>query len=455
MTHRNNSHFNQIPIGLIGPPFIIDKIKKVIASFPSFAPVPLIFRDAEEAPSLAERISDQVEVILLSDPLSHRKVKEKAIIEVPVHHVPITDAGLYKALFNAQRSGKLDGGISVDTLTEKMVTRTLKDLGIPRTNSVVYDGPAYASKDKTVHFHQKEFLAGNCSIAFTGIEVVAQELTKLGIPNEWLVPSDQDIVVALERALLSTESRRSKESQTVVGLINIDDFGKLALQRSSEHEVQKLKLDIHRMVLDYVESLDGYLTHLGGDEYLFFTTRGLFESATGGYKTIPLAKDMNKTHGISLSIGIGFGRSASAAGTNSRVAMRKAKEAGGNACFIVREDGTLIGPLEMADPVQSVLSVTDSELIKRAEDAGMTSAYLSKLLHNRARFGRYEYKVHELAALLDITVRSAHRLLLSWIDNGIVEVSGLEKVPRGRPRQLFTFTFLQVSDDTNLSEQGI
>lgn len=225
-------------------------------------------------------------------------------------------------------------------------------------------------------------------------------------------------------------------------MINIDDFGAMALRRSNEHEVQKLKLNIHRMVLDYVESLDGYLTHLGGDEYLFFTTRGIFEMESGGYKTIPLAKEVNKTHGISLSIGMGFGRSASAAGKNARVAMRKAKEAGGNACFIVREDGTLIGPLEMAEPIQNVISFTDAELIKRAENAGMTSAYLSKLLHNKARFGKDEYKVHELAALLDITVRSAHRLLLIWIDHELVEIAGMEKVPRGRPRQIFRFSFL-------------
>lgn len=436
---------NQISIGIIGPHVIVDQILRVIETFPSFAPVPMIVQDADEAPGLAERVSGEVEVILLSDALSHRRVKEKASVSIPVHHVPITDAGLYKALFNAQRSGRLGGGISIDTLTETMVARTFKDLGIPGTRPVLYDGPAYASQDKLVQFHQAQFQSGACSIAFTGVESAVHPLEKFGIPVERLGPSDQDIVVSLERALLSTETRRSKEAQIVVGILNIDDFGKAALKRNNEHEVQKLKLDIHRMVLDYVESLDGYLTHLGGDEYLFFTTRGIFERETGGYKMIPLAKDVNKTYGLSLSIGMGFGRSANEAGTNARIAMRKAKEAGGNACFIVREDRTLIGPLEMADPVQSVLSFTDGELIKRAEDAGMTSAYLSKLLHNRARFGKYEYMVHELAALLDITVRSAHRLLLLWIDNRLVEISGMEKMPRGRPRQIFKFAFLEKS----------
>lgn len=443
MTERRQLPVQQIRIGIIGTQTIVDKIMKVIETFPSFDPVPLVFQDHDEAPALAERIGGEVEVLFLSDPLSQRKVKELGQVFIPVHHVPVTDAGLYKALFHAGQRGRLGGGISVDTLTETMVVRTIRDLGIPAVQAVIYDGPAYAPKENLIDFHRLQYESGGCSVAFTGVESVAHELTRLGVPNEWLLPSDQDIVVSLERALLSTASRRSREGQIVVGMINIDDFGTQALRRNNEHEVQKLKLDIHRMVLDYVESLDGYLTHLGGDEYLFFTTRGIFERETGGYKTIPLAKDVNKTYGISLSIGMGFGQSASMAGTNARIAMRKSKEVGGNACFIVREDGTLIGPLEMADPVQEVLSFTDAELIKRAEDAGMTSAYLSKLLNQRARSGKYEYKVHELAHLLDITVRSAHRLLQLWTDNDLVEVAGIEKVPRGRPRQIFRFTFLE------------
>ncbi|WP_438350557.1 hypothetical protein ACP8HI_07880 [Paenibacillus sp. FA6] len=432
----------QIKIGIIGTRTVVEKIASVIQSFPTFVPVIRIVNDEEETVHIAEQLSKDVELLLLSGPLSHRKVKEIVPLSVPVHYVPLTGAGLYKALFHSMQSGKLEGGISVDTLTRTIVIRTLHDLELDGTKVVVYDGPAYSSPDSLVAFHQKQAESGTCSIALTGVEQVAQQLTNLQVSNEWLVPSEQDIIVSLERALLSSESRRGKESQIVVGMINVDDFGKLVMKRNSEHEVQKLKLDIHRTVLGYVESLDGYLTSLGGDEYLFFTTRGIFERETGGYKTIPLAKDANKSFGISLSMGIGFGISANVAGMNARVALRKSKEAGGNTCFIVREDQTLIGPLEMADPVQTVLSPMNAELVKRAEDAGMTSAYLSKLLSQMARFGKCEYKVHDLAALLEVTVRSAHRLLLLWIDNGLVEIAGLEKMPKGRPRQIFRFSFL-------------
>lgn len=414
----------------------------MITAFPTFKPIVRMVSDDEELPAAAEELMDTAEVLLLFGAQAHRKVKENVQAAVPVHFVPLTGAGLYKTLFRALQAGKLNGGISVDTLTKSMVMRALKDLEIESTKVVVYSGPAHAQSDKLFAFHHNQSASGVCSIAITGVKKVAERLSSEGIANEWLIPSDQDMIVALERALLSTESRRSKESQIVVGMINVDDFGKLVMNRTSEHEVQKLKLDIHRMVLGYVESLDGYLTSVGGNEYLFFTTRGIFERETGGYKTIPLAKDANLSFGVSLSLGVGFGTSANEAGMNARSALRKSKEAGGNTCFIVREDLTIIGPLEMSDPVQTVLSPTHADLIKRAEDAGMTSAYLSKLLANTARHSKYDYKVHEVAALLEITVRSAHRLLLLWIDNGLVEIAGLEKVPKGRPRQIYRFSFL-------------
>lgn len=433
-----------IKIGVVGTEAVVSRVLRVLNAFPSFEPVVRVVGQELEAPDTAAALEDEVEALLLSGPAPQRLLKEKKPVAVPVHHVPLTGAGLYKALFEAQRAGRLgpEAVLSVDSLTKTMVMRTLRDLALEGLKIAVYEGPSYASPDKLVAHHRKIAESQDCVFAFTGVERVAEELSRLNIPHALLLPSDEDIIVTLERALLSTESRKGKESQIVVGMVTVDEFGKLVQRSASEHEIQKLKLDIHRMVLDYVESLDGYLTPVGGDEYLFFTTRGIFERETGGYKTIPLAKDANLSYGISLSIGIGFGATASEAGSNARSALRKSVAAGGNACFIVREDRTLIGPLEMADPVASIMAPLDPELLRRAEEAGMTGAYLSKLLAYMSRHGKYDYQVHELASMLNVTVRSAHRLLLQWADAGLVGIAGMEKMPKGRPRQVYRFSFL-------------
>jgi len=432
----------QIKIGIIGTSDAVGKLMAIIKEFPTFRPVVREIGRAEEAPEHADALARETEVLLVFGPAAHRLVKERTHVSVPVVQAPLTGAGLYKALFSAMKSGRLNGGISVDTLTKAMVTRTLRDLGLEDVRVTVYNGPAWASPEKLAAFHAQQAESGASALAVTGVAAAAELLAARRIPVELLVPAEQDMIVALERALLSTESRRNKEAQIVVGMLAVDDFAGLVMKKSSELEVQKLKLDIHRMVLNYVESLDGYLTQIGEGEYLFFTTRGIFERETGGYKTIYLAKDARASYGLTLSLGVGFGATANEAGMNARTALRKSREAGGNACFIIREDQTLIGPLEMSDPVQAVLPPTDAELIRRAENAGMTSAYLSKLLTHTSKTGKYDFKAHELADVLGITIRSAHRLLQAWADNGLVKVVDVEKLSKGRPRQIYRFTFL-------------
>ena len=98
-----------------------------------------------------------------------------------------------------------------------MVVRTIRDLGIPAVQAAIYDGPAYAPKENLIAFHRLQYESGACSVAFTGVEAVAHELTRLGVPNEWSAPSDQDIVVSLERALLSTASRREGKARSWSG----------------------------------------------------------------------------------------------------------------------------------------------------------------------------------------------------------------------------------------------
>jgi len=433
---------NGIQIGVICPAAFEAKMLDVMKTFPSFVPLTRTYTREDQAPELARELMEQVEVLLFSGPIPYRRAKEKLRFTVPAHYIPLTGTGLYRALFEVyQKFGTLS--LPMDTVARSAVDKTLKELRDFRVSVSCYDDKPFPSRRELIDFHVGLFRCGRSEAAVTGIRSVSEELTRLGVPNVWITPTEQDMIVSLERALLSTESRRSKESQIVVGLINIDRFDQMALLRGSEHEVQKLKLDIHRMLLGYVESLDGHLTHLGGDEYMFVTTRGIFERETGGYKSIPLAREAEKSLGVSLSIGIGFGSSANQAGTHARIALRQSKEAGGNVGFIVREDRGVIGPLEMTEPWEADLNLISADKVRKAEESGMTSVYLSKLVVDVSRRGKTRYTAQELAQLLNVTVRTAHRLLVVWLDEGLVRITGEERSNgKGRPKQIFDMTFI-------------
>ncbi len=447
-TFKNNVSYHSadagIKIGIIGPESMVAQIVKAIKHFPTFEPVIRHTRSELETPDIANEIKHEIDVLLLCGPAPYRKVLEKVESVVPVHYVSYNEAGLYKAFYMIQKQlGHMKQKIiSLDTLSPVIVKRFLQELEEEDFQIICYEGALNPTREQLLEFHKANFDSGLTSGALTGIHSIAVELSQLDIPAVWMVPTIQDIIVALERALLSTNARKSKESQIVVGLINVDGFAKVVDRHHTEHGIQKLKLNIHSILLDYVDSLSGHLTHLGGDEYLFFTTRGIFEQETSGYKRLPLASEIYRTYQLTLSIGIGFGRTANEAGANARAALRKSKEARGNSCFIVREDGGILGPLEMADALVNDLTLTNPHFIRKAENANMTSSYLSRLLVTYARSGKKTYHVQELALLLNITVRSTHRLLLEWSDQGLVQSSAMEKMPKGRPRQIFQFDFL-------------
>ncbi|MFB6363518.1 hypothetical protein ACFCP7_05560 [Paenibacillus elgii] len=440
-TYRPSTVEKGIPIALIGPEPMIPVMLQAMKSFPSFVPVAGAYANLEEAVQWTRDLMDRVEVILYSGPHPYQVCLDRVQLRVPAHFVPLNGSGLYRSLFRAERMGRL-GAMSVDTLTGQPFVKTFRELGQSLPELTFYSGDP-ADTEAMVRFHAEQHAQGKTAIALTALRSVSVKLSELGVPSEWVLPTEQDIIVALERALLSTESRRSKESQIVVGLIDVDGFRKAADLRKSEHDVQRLKLDIHRMMLEYAETLEGHLTPLGGDEYLFVTTRGTFERHTGGYKYIPLAKMARDAFSLSLSIGIGFGRSAHEAGSHARMALRRAKDAGGCISFIVREDESVIGPLEMAEPLGAELTLLDAALIQKAEEAGLTQTYLSRVVAQLTRTGKTYYNVHELASVLGVTVRSTHRLLTQWMDAGLVEVAGEERGrAKGRPKQIYRLSFL-------------
>ncbi|MFP7442432.1 hypothetical protein SFC50_01895 [Bacillus infantis] len=427
-----------IVIGVIGPEWMKEKILHCLRLFPNFYPEIRTSNDINDAPAFTKELTVISDVLLYSGIYPYSISKSDIPPHLPAHFIPLKGSGLYKALYSLKKNLCNLDCISSDILLPPEVGRTLKELG---EDIDVKFYPQVFSSERVMDladFHWSQYHSGNTNAAVTGVKAVAEELAGRGVPAEWVTPTEDDIIVTLERALLSTEKRRNLESQIVFGLIQIDRYHELVKQAASEHQIQRLNLRLYRILLDYIELLEGHLTSLNGNEYMFITTRGAFERVTRGYKWIPIIKDVGRELKLRLSLGVGFGLSANEAGTHARIALLQAKDYGGECCFIVKEDRSVFGPVELAAPISYPLSVTDSQLLKKAEESGMTAIYLQKLTSLIERKRNNQFTAYELASTLGITARSAHRIILKWMDAGILAVIGMEKISaRGRPRQVY------------------
>lgn len=437
---------SDINIGIIGPKELVDQTRETLKSFPNFKPVFQIIESSSLIPEITKELMNDVEVLMFTEYHSYNSVKQVLDFTIPVHHMPLMGTGLYRSLFIIKNRYNLKC-LSIDTVEKKYVEQILSELEENHYELHVSKNLSQNTViEEIVQFHLHNYRQHN-AIALTGIQEVATHLSALHVPHEWVTPTQQDMIVSLERALLATNTRRNKESQIVFGLINIDNFKGITVKYSSEHDVQLLKLNIQQMLLDYIKLLDGHLINLGGEEYSFITTRGIFERETRGYKFIPLLQDVKNELDITISLGVGFGRTAAEAGNHARLALRQSKELGGNVCYIVREDRSVLGPVDITTHKQYErynLAITDPHLLDKAEKAGMSASYMTKLMARVSRHKKIEYTAQELASTLNVTIRSANRILLKWMDAELVEIVGEEKVThKGRPRRIYRLSFIE------------
>ncbi|QNK56986.1 hypothetical protein [Paenibacillus sp. PAMC21692] len=438
----NKKERSEIAIAIIGSEGRAKALSRCLKLFPSLRPTYYEYRNLSEAPGIAA--AADADVLLFTEALSYRLFKARCSYLVPALFVPLTVSALHDGLLRLVRRCGISK-ISVDGLPVKIVESAIKRLGEPKLMVSVYERSDTPSVSELLDYHRGLCDADGSHGVLTAMGSVAERLNAEGIASEWMEPTEQDMIVTLERALLSTEWRRDREAQVVVGMIRADRLAATEGSGRAESGIQQLDFDILHAVQRLVRQLDGHLTRIADGEYQFVTTRGIFESETGGYKRIPFTGESIRLReaGTSFSIGVGFGYTAGEAGVHARRAIRLAKEGGGDVCYIVREDGSLIGPLAMSEPMQIDLPLVDASLLKRAESAGLTSIYLTRLIGHTTRFGQIDYDARELASVLGVTIRSVHRFLLLWTDAGLVDIVGEEKgVSRGRPRLKYRVSFL-------------
>ncbi|HEY4553870.1 MAG TPA: hypothetical protein VIG80_11790 [Bacillaceae bacterium] len=428
---------NGVRLGVIGPVWMREPMENCLEMFPSIVPVLRLSDELEDAAAFTEELADSVDALLFSGQLPFMVAKPVLPQGIPAAYIPLKGTGLYQALYKLRMKRPFTS-ISFDGIAPAYVERVRMELNEDFAYSIFEEKSVLEHAESIEHFHEQHFRNNKVSGAVTSMKIVSERLEAKGIPAVWLRPTAEDITVALERLLLATSQRKQRESQIVFGRIQTESGSHFVSELASEHQVQKRNVQLYRLLLDYAEQLEGYLTAVSESEYMFITNRGTFERVTEGYKNMPILGEVKRKLHLRISMGVGFGRSAIEAGTHARMALFQAREHGEPACFIVREDRTVFGPVEVAPPVTYPLKVTDRRMLEKAEKAGMNAAHLMKMIGLVRRKKANEFTAYELSQLLGVTPRSAHRIILSWLDANIIHIIGTEKLSsRGRPRQVF------------------
>ena len=133
----------------------------------------------------------------------------------------------------------------------------------------------------------------------------------------------------------------------------------------------------------------------------------------------------------------GCGSNVIDAHRNAHRAMKEALLCKSSAAFIVMEDNVIIGPLS------SIRRITYSDspsqnLSEISERLSISPLYLSKIISVLSQKGGDTLSAEELAFYLDITTRSASRILSKLETGGLATVQYNRQLNlRGRPAKIY------------------
>lgn len=420
-----------IRIGVVTPVETVKLLHSTLDYFPSIQAKWVIYTSNAEGMTLAEQLlaDDELEAVMFVEYCVYKQMMADCQPRIPIHFVSATGNNIYRSLFILFKDRDIDHLIS-EEIPLMSPGEILSDLHLRQMSiHVLHDE---IDTETLIGEHMKYHQQNPGSGSLTTRLEVAKALKREGLAGEWIEPTKQDIMVSLERSLLSTASRQKMEQEVVVGLIEWE------VSKPSNELMEELK----RQVADFAKQLQSFSVPLTDQRAMVVTTRGVFERITRGYKSIPFIREMEEP-GVKVTVGAGFGRHSEEAFEHAEIALNQAEETGNSCCYIVKDDKQVVGPVAMTRHLVYNMAVTDPVLLEKAKESGMTGSYMSKLFAEVNREGTNYFTAQELAHILGVTTRSIHRNLQKWLDAGLVQIVGQEKVYHsGRPRTIYAFNWL-------------
>lgn len=430
-----------IRVSVLGPADLIEKIIEEGKTFKDLIMVGYPYQNETETMKLINICIDNTDLILFAGPIPYNIARKSVESDIPMLYVSYSGTALYKALFNNTSVGCLNKGkllrFSVDTIHKSVVVETLEELNVTNYELYVKKCDITISSNELSDYHYDLYSNGKTDFMITCLTSTYDKLKLERIPVFRIVPTIMAIREALRMVYLEAQNIISKKAQLCVGVMKILNFNNNNYN-SSEYEQRRMKLTATEQFINFCEGIKASMKFESDDEYIFYATRGAIENTTNYYQYMPVIKDITDQHLLKVCLGLGYGYTANEAEKNSRNALKYAINYNKNCCYVIMEDGKIRGPLQGGRIIEFYSGNQDSNVAILAEKTKLSAMTINRIFGVLESYGSNKITAFQVAEALNITNRSARRILNSFEKAGIAEVTGNDQpVGRGRPRKIY------------------
>ncbi|USG65479.1 HTH domain-containing protein [Brevibacillus ruminantium] len=399
---------------------------------------PFVYEKPEESANLVKQASNY-DVLFFTGPVPYflaRKEIEK--LDLPAVFIPLDELGFTLSLFHIKNALFVHPDrLSIDIPRKEVVYHVLDELDLDRSHIYIKEFEKGIKHDlytdEILQFHREQWQAQKVDFVLTSVQSVHKELQKLGIPSFRIIIPQKNVLDTLDSAIQAAELMISKASQIAVCIVRLS-----SAQEKQPSLSPHLLSDIRPILLDFAKKIDASLKE--ADEqtcYIYGTRRGI-QHFTNHYRELPVLEQFKGLRDVKASFGFGFGRTVTEAEEHAQIGLFHAEKGRGDEAYIVTEDKKVIGPLNEKVTKSFQLLSLDEKLLAVIKQSGISVATMTKIIDFLRLRHNPIFSASDLADYLQVSKRTAERIMKKLVDNRYAEITGEEQpYQKGRPRALY------------------
>jgi DNA-binding transcriptional regulator YiaG len=426
-------------LGIVGPEDSGVIIKECLSNLDLGLEINLYIREkVHQAIEVMEICDKECDAFIFTGCGVYEAINEKYELKKPHSFVSRGGTSITKALWEVNNDNIKYDKFSLDVVEKEELVDTLTELNIDIER--VYSKPfsSETHEDKYIKWHIDLYENNKIDLMLTGFGGVYNELKKLGYPVYRLQATVPAIKASYEKINSRYKLNKAKNSQIAVEVLRLIEYG----EEKEKYYSDMIKMaEIDKKVIEYVKELQGAIFKFGRDEYVVFAHKGAAENIDN-YNMLWDLKNSIKSMGFVLCTGIGIGFTAYQAETNAYKSAKRSESSNNKDIFLIDEKENLKGPLKSKKQLDYSIASTDKNVIEISEKTGLSSESVSKIISiNKIRQSKV-YDAKEFADYLDISERSARRILNKIVSANFGKIYAKESSNGvGRPRHLIEILF--------------
>lgn len=391
----------------------------------------------------------ECDAVLFTGRAVERYVKQHSTVYKPSACISRSIISMAGAFLKMQKQGMALDAFSVDIIEPQVIEDILDAYEILAKNIYSYPEPEDTDEINYVRWHKSLQDEGRTNVALTSFQWVSKVLQADGYNVIYMGPTRAMVRLALERVQNDMAINRAEYAQIAAEILHLDH---VQILEENYYSGMLQKAEIDKEVIRYAKQLQAAVFPAGPWEYMVFANAGVLTDQHNQNELLNLQKEIGEL-GLYLEAGIGMGKTAYGAELNARKALNYAqsRSSGNSDIYWIDEHNVINGPINREKHLRFQLISSDPKIMDMAEKTGLSASSILKIRAIMETRQSDVFDAHELADCLELTSRSARRIMNRIIDAGYGEVYAKDNAAvRGRPKMLIRIFFDQKSETNDI-----